>query len=102
MNGKAEEKRAIGAHVARERFKMNPSPDEWKRDGGGNQAAPHDQPVRCPPTFSPAKDEAIRRKFNKKSAAQLRRLCPTNFGLRKTCHPLRQYMRVGGRWSHIA
>jgi hypothetical protein len=29
------------------------------------------------------------------------RLVSRNFGRANACHPRRQYMRVGGRWSHI-
>src|SRR6185437_7330664 len=44
LNRETEKEGAIHRSVAGDRFEMNPSPDQRKGDGRGNDASPHDQP----------------------------------------------------------
>ena len=57
-----EDEGPIALDVAGHGLEVDPSPDEGKRDRGGDEAAPHDEPVGGPAGSTPPEDEVIERK----------------------------------------
>src|SRR5262245_8135088 len=58
--GDAEDEDLIARKVARHRPEIEPAEHEGERDGGGEQAAPHDQLVRQPTRPAAPPDEPVR------------------------------------------
>ena len=84
-------------------LEVDPAPDERERDRGREQAAPHDQPVREPAQRPAPEDEAVGGELDDDAPHELARGCADECrGAKNACQPRRQYMRVGGRCSHIA
>src|SRR5205807_2266425 len=63
--GEAEDERAVRADVARYRLEVYPAEDEGKRDGEGEDAAPHDQRVGHAAGPPAPEDEAVQRKIGR-------------------------------------
>ena len=66
----AEHERAVHVQVARHRLEVNPAPDQREGDRRGEQAAPHDQPVREPAQPAAPEDEAVGGELEQRAAAQ--------------------------------
>ena len=98
----AEDVRAVRLEVAGQRLEVNPAEDERERDGEGEDAAPHDEPVRDAARRAALEDEAVQREVADDAREPVGDVAAEVFGLKKTCQPRLQYLRVGGRWSHIA
>jgi hypothetical protein len=60
--------------VARNRLEMDPAPDQRERDRGGDDAAPHDQPVREPSEPSTPEDVRVPREFHERAAYEADRV----------------------------
>src|SRR6185312_2023638 len=67
----AEEERAVGVEVAGHALEVNPTPDEREGDGGGEQAAPHDAPVRQAAQTPATEDEAVAGELDDGAAREL-------------------------------
>ena len=66
--GKAEDERAVLVESIRDGAELDPSPYERERDGGREDAAPHDEPVRDASKRTSAEDEAVGGEFDEQPA----------------------------------
>ena len=103
VHRETEHEGLIGVEIARDGLEMDPAPHQGKGDQRRDDAAPHDQPVGQAAQAAAPKDELVRGERRERIAGALRsRFVPMKRGVANTCHPRRQYIRVGGRCSHIA
>ncbi len=64
----AEDERAVQVEPTGHGAELDPSPDQRERDGGREDAAPHDEPVRGASQRTSAEDETVGAEFEEQAA----------------------------------
>src|SRR5688572_13835941 len=71
---KAENISPIPVEVARFGGEVHPAEDQWKGDGEGDEAAPHDEEVRRPAQAAALEDEVVAREISRQSLSETSRI----------------------------